>query len=350
MANPTLGASLGARAAEWARDHGGGPVVAWAENFWYSHHPPPVGGRPSVGAIPSPARTRPPVQPRGPSHLAAPVAMTPLVSQPLPGEGVWQPKGRQVDGVPALYETFLRPDAVHTSLVAGVAWMDTELLQARLYSGSYVPGGGPWRYTAPVGTQAATSLVAAFNGGFRMKDAEGGYYSEGRTLRPLRVGAASLVVRSDGTVTVGQWGRDVRMAPDVVAVRQNLRLLVDHGRPVPGLNANDTHVWGLTVSNRVYVWRSGVGVTADGALVYVAGPGLNVTSLANLLTRAGAVRAMELDINRDWVNLSVWTPPSPHAPATPTNGSDLLPAMVGKPSRYFSSSWARDFVTMSARA
>ena len=58
----------------------------------------------------------------------------------------------------------------------------------------------------------------------------------------------------------------------------------------------------------MYVWRSGVGITADGALVYVGGPGLNITDLADLLVRAGAVRAMELDINTDWVNFSAYRP------------------------------------------
>ena len=52
-------------------------------------------------------------------------------------------------------------------------------------------------------------------------------------------------------------------------------------------------------------------MTADGALVYVGGPGLNITDLADLLVRAGAVRAMELDINTDWVNFSHL--PSVHA-------------------------------------
>ena len=70
--------------------------------------------------------------------------------------------------------------------------------------------------------------------------------------------------------------------------------------------------WGATVGNAVYVSRSGLGVTADGALVYVGGPGLNITDLANLLVRAGAVRSgMELDINVDWVNYSYYTPSTP---------------------------------------
>ncbi len=57
---------------------------------------------------------------------------------------------------------------------------------------------------------------------------------------------------------------------------------------------NDPARWGHTLGNQVLVWRSGLGVTADGALVYVAGPGLSAYTLAQLPVRAGAVRAMEL--------------------------------------------------------
>ena len=89
-----------------------------------------------------------------------------------------------------------------------------------------------------------------------------------------------------------------------------------NGQPVPGLNAADTTRWGATLGDQVYVWRSGLGVTADGALVYVGGPGLNITDLADLLVRAGAVRAMELDINTDWVNFSTYTPIAADRPGT----------------------------------
>ena len=47
---------------------------------------------------------------------------------------------------------------------AGIAWMDTRPLTARLYSGSKSPGGGPYRYTAPIQPAQADTLVAAFNG------------------------------------------------------------------------------------------------------------------------------------------------------------------------------------------
>jgi hypothetical protein len=253
-----------------------------------------------------------------------------------------------VDGVPAVYTTVLRPSAIHTSYVVGIAWMDTTLLKATLYSGSQIPGGGPFTHTAPVSPSAATSLVAAFNAGFQMSDANGGYYTDGRTVDPLRNGAASFVIYKNGSSTVGEWGRDESMTPDVVSVRQNLDLLVDNGQVVPAAYNANSSAWGATLGNADYVWRSALGVTADGALVYVGGPGLDIVDLASILVRAGAVRAMELDINTDWVNYSTYQPSVPNAPATGTSGTELLAGMTGTPGRYFQPWWARDFITMSA--
>jgi hypothetical protein len=281
------------------------------------------------------------------AHLPVPAPITPFTTA-VAGEGQWHPAGRLVQGLPAVYEAFMRPDAVHTSVVIGVAWMDTRLLRATQYSGSYVPGDGPWTYTAPVTKDAASTMVAAFNSGFRLKDSQGGYFAEGKTVWPLRAGAASFVVYDNGTASVGQWGRDFTSTSGIGSVRQNLDLLVDNGQPVPGLNANDTTKWGFTLGNAVFVWRSGLGVTANGALVYAGGPGLNITTLADVLARAGAVRAMELDINPAWVNLATYNPIPPETYAAPTNGSLLLPQMSGGTTRYFSP-WDRDFITMSAR-
>lgn len=282
--------------------------------------------------------------------MAAPTAITTSSGPLAPGDGIWHPYGRKIHGLTAVYETSLPAAAVAPGAQVGVAWMDTKLLRATLYSGSTIPGGGPYRHRAPIPTSAARTLVAAFNAGFLMDNTNGGYYTDGRVVAPLRVGAASVVIDHNGNVTVAKWGRDATTTSAVASVRQNLNLLVDHGKPVPGLNPNDTSVWGYTLLNQVYVWRSGLGVTADGALVYVGGPELNITTLANLLVRAGAVRAMELDINTDAVSFATYNPASPTGLASPSNGTDLVANMVGTPARYFEPWWARDFFTMSARS
>ncbi len=282
--------------------------------------------------------------------LPPPAPLT-LFSPGTLGDGHWRPAGRLVDGHPAIYETTLLPPAgtAGPPQEAGIAWMDSRLLRAQLYSGSLSPGPGPWKLTAPILPQAAKTLVAAFNGGFKFPAAEGGYYAEGKLVYPMRTGGASLVIYRDGTATVGQWGRDVSMTPNVVAVRQNLTLIVDNGQPVPGLNPNDASVWGATLGGGPNVWRSGIGVTANGALIYVMGPDLEITQLAALLARAGCVRAMTLDMNPDWTELATYSPVPDTAPASPANGSSLLPGTVQGPATFFASWWARDFITMSAR-
>ena len=240
-----------------------------------------------------------------------------------------------------MYETALVPPGGFEPV--GIAWMDTHLLSARLYSGSQSPGGGPFLYTAPVEPAQALSLVAAFNGGFLMATG-GGYFTEGRVVVPLVAGAASLVIYANGTVDVGAWGSDVSMAPDVVAVRQNLTPLVEEGRPTMQAASADWLSWGNTcgatscahsVPGVEQQWRSGVGVTADGALVYATGPSLTPLQLAQLLVRADVVRGMELDINPNWPFLVTYSPADPGGLATPANGTNLVATTVQGPATPF---------------
>jgi hypothetical protein len=356
LANPAEGVSLTARAAEWGRDHYLGALVTWAEKIQYDLNPPKQGGRPSAGAFGHGT-----VGPVGGAvaHLPVPSTVHSPAGANLPGEGVWHVFGRRTRaGVPTTYAAFVRPDPVHTSYVVGLAWMDSTVLRAALYSGSQIPGrspnGTPFPLAAPISAPASTTLVDAFNSGFRMDQARGGYYINGETVAPLRRGAASMVFTKGGRLQIGKWGRDFSMGPHVAAVRQNLDLVVDGGHMVRGLNSADASVWGFTLGGGAYVWRSGVGVTANGAIVYAAGPALSITSLARVLVAAGAVRAMELDINPDWVQYSAFAAKDGAViggamGTSLLNGANGTAAMDGAPSRYFTTWWARDFVTMSLR-
>ena len=293
----------------------------------------------TAGVVSEPPVTGPP--------LPAPTALRLFDSPGLSGEGQWHPAGRLADGVPAIYETELRPPG--SGAPAGVAWMDTRILAARLYSGSDgSPGKGRWHYTAPIRPLDAATVVAAFNGGFKVADAEGGYYTQGTWVVPPRKGSATLVIYAKGTVALGAWGTDVRMTPDVVSVRQNLHLLVIDAHPAA--DAGVVSDWGATLGGVSSTWRSGLGITRNGALVYVAGPDLYPLLLADLLIRAGAVRAMELDINPDWTVLATYQPSVAGGRATPANGASLIQGMTQGPWTFFEAWWARDFVTLSARS
>ncbi|WP_156934613.1 hypothetical protein [Pseudonocardia spinosispora] len=336
--------SVAARLAEWGRDHGFDGVITWLEQENY--RPPPTGGEPP-GGITAPEGVVRPGRPKAQGHgagLTPPSELRPVAHlTPLPGEGVWHPVAA-VHGHPAVEVATMRPDAEHTAFTAGLMWIDPTYVRGQLHPGSLDPGG-QWRTPDLITPSLARQAVAVFNAGFRLNGASrGGYYSEGRTAVPLRDGAASLVLDKNGAAQVGAWNKDVRMGPEVASVRQNLVLLVDGGRVNPTCASGGTAEWGSTIGQVAYIHRSGFGVRADGAEVYVGGPALSVCSLGNLLAAAGVVRGMELDINPNWVSGTYFH----RNPKGEPSGYRLFSAEQVSPQHYFIAS-SRDFYGWYAR-
>ncbi len=332
-------ANTSTRLAEWARDHYLGPIVTLGE--WLTYQPPKVGGKPqfSLAAPGSAAAGKSgPIRPDVPARLGSPAGA------PLPGEGQWRVLA-SVNGIPAIYGTYLRPDNVHTSYVAGIASMDQRLLKFQLRPGAEDPGGAHWGVAPWIPPGSRQGLLATFNGGFKMDAAGGGFYLNGVTKGVLSQGAASLVFYRNGRVAIGQWGRELSMSSQVAGVRQNLRLVVDHGSVPSSVDQNVQSQWGATLGGGYYVWRSGVGITRDGRIVFVYGPALSVRTLANLLQRAGAVEAMQLDINPTWMSYMYYRPTPGAASPKPVN---LLPNQPEPADRYYTVN-SRDFTAVYAR-
>lgn len=385
--------NIAIRSTEWMRSHHYRWLVSGAENVWYRINQPKTGGRPKgaaaaqltaaarqhssgtsssgstassagqSGSNPSAGSSSSSVGSSSSSGssassssgvlsssapLPAPAPIKPFVAHPMPGEGQWRPLGRYVNGHPAMYVSYLRPDAIHTSLVASVAWIDPRLVRAMGFAGLGQPGGTGWAHQAPIPDSMRPNLLAAFNSGFKMQDAKGGYYMDGRYAAPLRPGAATVTITHNGVINVGAWDKNFSMSPNIAYARQNLNLIVNHGKVVPGVDTTSVSKWGVTVGNAVYVWRSGIGITSNGAIVYVASPGLTAASLAHLLVRAGAVRGMELDINSAWVSFFTYSKAAPGLPASDLTVTKLLADMVPNPHRYLTPS-NRDFVALFAR-
>ena len=343
--------SFKAKWADWLRSHHSELIVQKLENVYFKthqvkrggtitkiHHVPGVDPTTSSGSAVSAVKVRP--------HLEKP-SPVPLVVQPTaPGEGQWLPTGPLFDGIPGMYVSQFRADDVYTSQITNAVWVDPKLLRIRLVPGAQEPGG-TWNMPHDVEGEALKSIAAAFNGGFRFQDAHGGFYLDGHEAVPLVDGAASMVIYSNGRIDVGVWNRDVRMTPDVEGVLQNLVLMVDNAKLDPQINHNDTSHWGSTLGANIAVARSGIGVTASGALLYVAGPSLTAKSLAESLQRAGAVRAMTLDINPEWVTFNFFQHPDPSQPWV-VKGQKLYPEMQRPADRYLSPE-SRDFFTISTR-
>lgn len=330
--------TVAARLAEWGRDHGLGDLVTWLEQQQYDADPPPVGGIPA-GGIPTAAGSETAVGGRpGPPPLPPPAGLA-----PLPGEGQWHTVVSTPRGA-AVRVASVRPDAAHTSFVAGVIWMDPTLVTGVLHPGTEDPGGH-WSTPASIDRDEQRRVVTAFSAGFRLQgDSHGGWYAEGRAARPLVPGAASLVLRRDGTADVGAWGSEVGPGPDVVSVRQNLVPLVDGGVVNPTCATGGTAEWGSTVGQAAFIHRSAFGVTPDGSMVYVGGPALSVCTLGELLRSAGVVRGMELDINPAWVSGAYFHPSATRRPAA----FRLFPDEQVGAQHYLQTS-SRDFLSFDLR-
>ena len=325
---------LSAKLAEWGRNHYLGFVVTTLENAQYNIDKPKIGGTLDPSASNALAQ----------NAISYAKRVESLVVPSLPGEGDLKTVYK-VGGKPAIQVGFLRPDAQHTSYLAGIAIMQSSLLKFVQHPGFSEPGN-----MAKLGSSDQlqgsdlVGLAATFNSAFKIKDSLGGYYQNGVFVRPLVTGKAALVIYSDGQLDIGSWGSEVKMNSTVVSVRQNLSLLIDNGVITPNLNLSVLAKWGWTVKNAHFVWRSGIGVDAGGNVIYVAGNSLSVQSLADLLKTAGAVRAMELDINQDWISY-MWYPRS----ATNVIKDPIkLVAFTRPPRRYFSPS-SRDFFAVYAR-
>jgi hypothetical protein len=332
-----------ARLAEWGRFHGLGWAVSYLEQLQYKASPPKVGGS-LAGGIPHIAPTRTvSARPTRPATYLAPPPRIPSQAHPsLSGEGSWQ-SIVSLHGQPAIQAAFLRPDAEHTSYLVGVAWLNQKLVKMVLHPGYRVPGTSGLSQPSQVPNSDRSRLLATFNSGFTMIDANGGYWQDGKSIVPLHSGAASMVLYKNGHMDVVKWTA-ANPGPDVAAVRQNLGLLVNNGVITPDVDSTTTTTWGATLGNKTYVWRSAVGVRKDGSLVFVVGASLSVRTLANIVHDAGAVRAMELDINPQWTNFITYTHPSPGV---------AVPHMLTKdeqanPYRYLEPS-SRDFVAVLAR-
>jgi hypothetical protein len=329
--------SLGIRTVEWLRGHGAAGIVSKVESVYYSLTAPSKGG-PTLRALPKVGYGG-----AGSAAVAAyrPAAVAPLIQPALPGEGVWHATRPSLEASPPILVTTFRNQPEYPRVVAGLAWIDTKRTTLKLIPGRQEPAAEELpRGTMQIPATGRAGLLASFNSAFKLSDSGGGFALNGRTYATMHDGQGTLVGYTDGHSDVIAWHYGSRAPSYVAFARQNLPLIVDNGRPNP--NLNNGVEWGATLGNAILVWRSGIGVDKHGNLIYAAGDNETVGSLAATLVHAGAVRAMELDINSYWVSFITYGRPGAHG------ATNLLPDMTRSALRYLEPD-DRDFFAIYAR-
>jgi hypothetical protein len=331
---------LGVSSVEWLRRNGGNSLVSEVENAYYTFTAPAKGG-PALKSLPRVGLASTGTDPSpGPSAYRPP-NVPPLLHPALPGEGVWKKAGAGAGAQPPLLLTTFRSDPEYPQFVAGVAWIDSARTRIE-----YVPGLDeppeplPHRGSGEVPPGSRGRLVATFNGGFPLETSNAGLIYRGRVVEAMVNGIATVVEYRDGRIDIVRWHQGAGAPANVWFAKQNLPPIIYEGRLNP--NLGDGPEWGETVNNATRVWRSGLGIDAHGNLMYAAANYQTVESLAKVLKQAGAVRALELDINEDWTSFISYRRPGARSP------SNLLPEMFRSPERYLTPD-ERDFFAVYLR-
>jgi membrane-associated phospholipid phosphatase len=335
-------ASWQLRSVDWLRSNHGSGVVDWVEGFWYQRSPVADGGR-----MP---HLRNPFGDRGEQARVRLAVAPPVIAAPihprLQHEARWAPGPIRLQGRPVLYTAQWRPDPIHTTVTVAALWVDHRLTRPQLVAGTREPTGR-WPWGAEIPVELRSRVVAAFNGGFRLGDNVGGFWLGGRVGRPLVPGRASLVIRRDGSVDVVAWRSALQADRSIVAVRQNLDLVIDHGRAEPGIGRNsESRKWSNRYLQAEWTWRSGVGVDRHGNLVYVAGSKLDLAGLTRAMLQAGIVRGMELDMHPGVVTCNLYVPDA-NVPSGVV-ARKLIPSMTRPATRYLQPD-QRDFIALELR-
>ena len=293
------------RSVEWVRQNHGNWLVDTAEHYYYGWKAPKKGG-PQLTALPSLGLRQVKIAPKRHAFSDyAPPRIRPVFPHALPGEGAWSWTGPLVNGRPPVLVTTFRTETDYPRIVAYVAWIDHTRTSVAYYPGRYEPPSAPVRGPMSVPDDQRWRLLATFNSGFIYRDGLNGSSIAGLQYEPLKKGLGTMIAYRDGRVDIRTWNGGPVAGGKIAWARQSLPLIVDHGRLNPALN--DSTQWGFTLGNAIRVWRTGAGIDRHGNLIYAAADFQTVTSLAQILQRAGAVRAIQLDINPEWPTLITYT-------------------------------------------
>jgi hypothetical protein len=276
---------------------------------------PPTADPPTPTSLPDAATAAPNSTPTPPQPTLTPTAI-PWQHAPvtalgnLPGEGAWTPYISDGAGHTVAYRTFIQPDPKRPYTLVGIVAFDLSRLHLGFVLGTIDPKikgiETPRRSgTIPAADFKPGVLLATFNGGFKGEHGAFGAMSGGVVAIPPRTGLATVAMYDDGTVSIGEWGKDIQPSSHILAWRQNCRLVVQEGEINPLVYVDSVEYWGANLNGATVTWRSGIGISPDGnTLYYFAGPSMKADILAQTMMAAGVKSGMQLDINNYWVHFN----------------------------------------------
>lgn len=236
--------------------------------------------------------------------------LTPIATdqsfEPIVGEGIWNNLSSEVSpNDEVMASTFVRPDTKRLYAIASIVQINTKLLGIGSVAGTKEPGGplkNVGEGVVPQNVLDNGSLVAGFNGGFLYADGEYGMVVGDKTYVPLKTNMGTIAAYTDGSIKIFNYDGS-NLGENVVFARQGGPLIIDNNEEIDPSSPSYKKVVGKVIYKNkilpggIFTWRSGIGITKNGNLLYAVGNSLSPTSLSDALYMAGAVSAIQLDIN-----------------------------------------------------
>ena len=232
----------------------------------------------------------------------------------MPGEGVWSieglPGGDKKKG-PLMARAYIRPDEKRPYAVVNLLYLDLARAEVRPVAGTIHPISttgikGPG--AIPEDDDTRSRLLCGFAGGFQAVHGGYGMMVDGDVYIPALPAIATACFFADGSMKIGVWGKETADSPSLVSYRQNLPPLILDGK----YNSSNTF-WGYTpkVMQSAYTWRTGMGLTREGKLIYAAGNPVIAETLAKAMIAAGVITGMQLDMNISNVMCEIYSVEKP---------------------------------------
>jgi hypothetical protein len=213
---------------------------------------------------------------------------------------------------PHMYKTLIHPDASRPWAELFVVAMDARRVRIEAVAGTKEPvastaEGVKYRRTGLVPEHDRDKLLAAFNGGFKAEHGQLGMRVDGVTLLPPRKTACTVAAYKDGTLRVAAWKEIEPDSAGAVFWRQGPACMVEKGALHAGLASDTSASWGSAVGGDTVIRRSALGVSPDGAIVYMGISNYTTArALALGMQHAGASDVVQLDVNWSYPHVVVF--------------------------------------------
>ncbi len=235
-----------------------------------------------------------------------PAPLSPILSNPLPGEGQWIALDKDPfitptasGSAPAFVTSFIRPDAHRSDVRVYMTLWDPRQVALHMEAGTVEPISATGEHGSgmiPRVPEVIGHVVAAFNGGFQAQHGEYGMQANGIEYLPPKPYAATVVELRDGSNGFGAWPDSGAVPADVIGLRQNLTALVQDGK----FNPWGRNWWGGAPPgwpDQIHTARSAICLTRDGFAGYFYSSSISAEDLAQGMLAARCSFGIHLDMN-----------------------------------------------------